>query len=1314
MNIRFFVFLFFLSLFCGTTCGDDSFKGELRCYQKTRADIPLSLRELSSATWLSRVPVNEALVEVKRQRENVERIERPANVAPKTPISADSRIFADWKRRPETSSDLELEMSVSVGAQNEVFLHSGEVFLAETDLTLPDRGGIAFTLVRYYRSHLDYNGPLGNGWDHNQNQRIIFNAATPDLATQAFWHDGRQRIRFQKSGDSWQPERGAFHRLIVSKERVEIESPLLQKAVFEPASKHLNQGFWRIKELASRHDGGTANVLQYRYTDDTDRLVEIVEPRGVIVTFHYDARDRLVEIGYGSNVVRYDYDTEGNLLAATVPNVANTLDNTVDLRWNYEYSQSRLVALTPPGDHRRNYRYDEAGNRCIEMSCTPKGNIENILVNWKIESRTEGGKNVVAIFSPAPSPCRVYQFDAFVAGGRLPVQMNIPSRKATYQYLYNDDFLLTEEQSPLGNKRQYCYDTDNVDVRFRGNLLEERILARPGENAVGLSEIGTVYEYHQQIALPVKETAFEVDINGTRRILRETKTDYSDDFEPSKIANGRQTTVIVYNRFGLPVLVGDALGGIDTYSYFDSFRSGTVGPNHGGLPAETVRDAAPDSVLTKLRQLIPSSDYVLLTQRKIESSPIQDRMRFEYDSTGLTVREISDDGYSMDSVYNKLGLLLLRYDTRSDLEVIQYDQNLWKESRSVRVSTMKDAPYQGISVSGLRGRFYQERYGRDALGRMIEWMPTREALAADGPPVIRYVRYPSGEIQIRRTADGGGIERVFDPDTGFLKEEKILSSKSSEQSLRQQTRLRYDSEGFLELFRDDIEAEYLIKSDPFGREFSRTGPDGIEHRSYRDGLGRTMRTESVLEGKTIAESKSVYDPEGNLILEQIRRLGETLDADGRPKAIDQCLVSGEHQYDELGRRIASRSLRKDAWTLFRYDGLDRVVSSTTPEGDQRMAVYDKGLEIVQIQRQKDSRTGKFETTKTYTYFDEQRNPYLSVPVGTDGKPAFERSSAQVFDTRGEIVQSATPGLMKETMIRNSMGWVICEHSEPLSKKHGEKPRRTETKYDPNGRVITRIIRNTPLALFAPTSTPTADFIPRLAAENIKVHQILQYGYDEYGRLRQTIHPDGLVKTNEYTRPGSMIEKVISTHPDDPAFKHAVGLRYDNLRRVTEIYDATRSGQDNRVQLFQYDPFGSLIRSEDRSSKRGQVVVHRRYDNLSNMLSERVETGDGQPIETFIFDSDFENGTETLRIQGEKHVTEQWTSMIRHTDKDGRLAAIDVDDDRWYSCIFSKISRKNGRTIVKSGTIGSLGGFSYGQPHSRSPKQPGFFRLKRNP
>jgi RHS repeat-associated protein len=76
---------------------------------------------------------------------------------------------------------------------------NGEFVINEPDLELPGYG-VPFTFVRTYRSRVDYDGPLGFGWDHSYNRRLL---PTPGDATcsggMLYMAGNGQTVRFKEA-----------------------------------------------------------------------------------------------------------------------------------------------------------------------------------------------------------------------------------------------------------------------------------------------------------------------------------------------------------------------------------------------------------------------------------------------------------------------------------------------------------------------------------------------------------------------------------------------------------------------------------------------------------------------------------------------------------------------------------------------------------------------------------------------------------------------------------------------------------------------------------------------------------------------------------------------------------------------------------------------------------------------------------------------------------------------------------------------------------------------------------------------------------
>ncbi|MCL6507622.1 MAG: DUF6531 domain-containing protein, partial [Bryobacteraceae bacterium] len=211
----------------------------------------------------------QAFAEFRGLDERVRSLESVRGGLPLVGSGGASRIFAGWQRLKvegvETACETDAAPAPRGGPEDEVVLGTGEVVLAQTDLSLPARGGVGFSLVRYYRSQVDYNGPLGPGWDHSCNQRIVAEgrASAPHSLV---WYTGQRAIRFTRQGDDWQPEPGAFYRLQMEGRQVVVETPERMRLEFEPARERGPGGQgWRIARIAGRHDRWQANVMKFQY-----------------------------------------------------------------------------------------------------------------------------------------------------------------------------------------------------------------------------------------------------------------------------------------------------------------------------------------------------------------------------------------------------------------------------------------------------------------------------------------------------------------------------------------------------------------------------------------------------------------------------------------------------------------------------------------------------------------------------------------------------------------------------------------------------------------------------------------------------------------------------------------------------------------------------------------------------------------------------------------------------------------------------------------------------------------------------------------
>ncbi len=200
-----------------------------------------------------------------------------------------------------------------------VDLASGELVIEEKDLSFPGYG-VPFELVRTYRSRINYNGPLGTGWDHSYNQRL-----TPlrGLLDEMVWNDGHGNpigfVRTVKDATEWQysPPPGVRVKLTAS---VDSSGGVTEWTLVEPDGvvrtfdgrgvlvgmrdqnglgltiewEQSLAGELRVQAVTDTSDfGGAPRRIEFHYEPagqfGREMLAHVVDPRsGLSTTYGYD------------------------------------------------------------------------------------------------------------------------------------------------------------------------------------------------------------------------------------------------------------------------------------------------------------------------------------------------------------------------------------------------------------------------------------------------------------------------------------------------------------------------------------------------------------------------------------------------------------------------------------------------------------------------------------------------------------------------------------------------------------------------------------------------------------------------------------------------------------------------------------------------------------------------------------------------------------------------------------------------------------------------------------------------------------------
>jgi YD repeat-containing protein len=202
--------------------------------------------------------------------------------------------------------------------ETNVQLSNGQFYLRVVDLSIPGRG-MDFRFERAYRSRIEYNGPLGFGWDFNYNIRLMDELNVDGTATGHiyFFNGLGRRDRFVRLGDgSYLSPPGYYARL--SKDPAtglltlrERDGTVYAFTIMTPSTHRAS-----ITSITDRNQ----NRMLFTH-DAIGNLSRVTDTMGRQVDFEFGMDGRLVSFrDFTGRVVAFGYDeAKGDLTSVTSP-----------------------------------------------------------------------------------------------------------------------------------------------------------------------------------------------------------------------------------------------------------------------------------------------------------------------------------------------------------------------------------------------------------------------------------------------------------------------------------------------------------------------------------------------------------------------------------------------------------------------------------------------------------------------------------------------------------------------------------------------------------------------------------------------------------------------------------------------------------------------------------------------------------------------------------------------------------------------------------------------------------------------------------
>lgn len=1064
------------------------------------------------------------------------------------------------------------------GPESEVILFNRELTQEVVDLSLPGRGEFSFVFRRTYYSNLSYDGPLGCGWDHSYNARLLFSSED----TAILHLNGRTKM-FVRKGECWESEPGNFYQLRSEGALYCVYNSTLARMEFERSVE--NNCGWRLKAIATRHDNYTANRIELSYADGLDRLVRIKDPLSQNIVLSYDPNGRIAQICTGGDSMNYEYDKMGNLIAVSGLPVLRTMTEAFIPRTAYAYlskgGHCLMVTRKFDGEKREyDVEYDGDG----KVTCVGFRAMDGLDARWRFAEK-DGS---VEVRGPAPRALVRYDYDCSATARDLPLRHVIPSVGATNEFTYSQAGLLLSVRDAIGCIRQYKYDADSPCPCSRKNMLLETTIPRSIDGKVPSAKIAHMTRYGACTSFPTEDCVVETDMEGGQKELCRSQFVYSKDWEILESNENGLKSRRYYNRYGNLAISINALDTADIYYYGDEcpgrdskyeFVSGKV--TGGGRLCALVEDAKDDQIAQAIKALGEHAFY----RTALRVKPVARETLYCYDRYGNRTGTKRNGRMEL-KLCNREGDVLASYAPRQGVKIESYTASGVKTTDRQEVGANVVGFANGETNRYFHGRYAVEDFQRDSLGRVTACVQNATSLGVPAAH-FQYRRYDGGAV--KEIVNPAGVSRIdkYDLSSGLLTAQTLVNGGLSQVLT---AGLLYDARGELLESEDALGEKTSYGYDEFGRRVVSCTPDGVVHRTRLDGLGRIVAECADVDGRRISHTDFHYGAYGKISDSVVDRIDATE---------KERIVGSMFAYDDAGQKFAEQGMRKGEWTYYLIDGLGRTVATMLPDGEFRFVAYD-GDDLflsATCPCSKGVLDKEGVLNGNVAIHDGAGNAICSLPLNGDWELATEREVDSAFDCQGQLVSVETRGQAVKLFSRDVFGRIVAETTRPQSRRFGERECSIRYEYRPDGQLKRKIVDNDALVI--------RDVDGSIAPSRIKADQVLEYGYDPLGRSVEICQPDGLVVRRKYDKRSMPVEMTWSHLAAPTNVLRKLELKYGVLGRLFEIRDGAAGGC---LQKYEYDVYGNWTKSVDCGGG-DPVTVERRYDSLGTMVWEETAIGD---------------------------------------------------------------------------------------------------------
>ncbi len=1036
-------------------------------------------------------------------------------------------------------------------------LFTGEEHEEAVDLDIPSRG-FDFAFTRYYSNKIQFDGLMGQKWDHSYNTRLRVEPNGDVTLSHACRLD-----RFTASGGGgFTSPQGIFMTLAREAGGYVLREPHGMENHFDSDGR-----------LASIRDRN-GNQMDFLYNVQ-GQLDHVLDTLGRKIEFFYSPEGHLIEVrDFAKRSIVFGYDPDhGDLVSVRSPIVVGTPNGN-------DFPGGRTVRYT----YHNGCVNPDLNHNLLTMTDAKR---QLFLVNvYDAENRVSKQWYGTGVFT--------FDYDdvlrttrhkdrrgtvteyAFNALGN-PVRQTVLTRglrpgdpaSFTTTWEYNGDGLRTKITYPRGNSVDYTYDSANPDRLAQANLTDVVRNAGPVPSDQASIKFHTDYEPRFQFPKRITDprdggvrgrftTTFVFDYEtGAGNAGNVVEIDFPNVTVGLGAPQGPRSKM-AYNTAGQQLSAEDPEGNVTTYLYYpQDDPSGLANPNArtqapGGYLAETVVDGVNNG-------------------NRSEAAPLADiHNSWTYDLVGNPTSSKDGNGNVTTYFVNALNEVV-RATSAAPFSYVNdtfYDAN----GNVERVVAGNDPAVPGEPVN------YTTSYEYEILNNVIAVL--REV--GGGVTLSTAFKRNENESVEEYTAPERNVVRTLYDERDL----PVSVTRGFGARGASTTKCFVDANGNTSRVETGLGHPTSTEHDGFGRVRTVTDAAGGQARLRYDAASDVLS--ALFYGTEGGPSPQDQSGSRNALLASVTTLYDEL---SRAYEVDQAYFDVR-----TGARIGSGTAR----TRRRFDRDGRVTQVVNDNGHSVFIGYDGASRRVSARD-----AGGDEVDVTY---DKDSNPGTVVEreVPSGGGRAISFTTTNLFDELDRLFQSTdNAGHVRQ------LKWDSRGNRVKLTDAEGNV---TRSSYDGLDR-MTQVQRELRDALGRATGTITTkrhfDGNSRLDATTDDSGNVTQYHWDALDRLEEVIYADRTA--NRWTL-------TLDDRPETETDQNGTFVKntYDALDRPTEriVAPARDVATTTTREEYEWDGLSRMTKGRNDAS-----TVEMAYDSLSRVIEETqngrsirtVRDGVGNPV-----------------------------------------------------------------------------------------------------